>query len=1157
LRQAKRLGLPGLVAVLMVIGAVFLGGSRLATPASAQTTPIATATVTKACTPAFTGATSTAPILTDCTLTVVFPAATTGTTVTITSLLDQISDLNANFAGSGSTATSCVNAPTFPVLSTTTTTTFTCVLPAITVNGPTNLCEDIKIRGTVAVGTGAGAFFEQEFPLVCPPNPTPPNPVVNPLSGLKVTKTCAPDFRTATATSNVVTDCTLVFTAASGQVFPNSTTLAFDTIQDPSSAHFNEAAIGGPGATTTGCELGTGSGGVLSNSNQTFTCVVGPIVVVNGSTTLCEIVQLKDAFGHLSDKVQVCPPGSPAPTPTAGLNFTATKTCTTPVPATVPTGGSSLTDCTVTFTALSGQAFPTGTFVATDVITTPGATFTSTGSNTLTFGAGPGFCGTPPNGGTISGGVGIGGGFTLTCVLPAISLTTIPNQVCEDVELGAPSVQGLSNKVNVCGFPVPTPTPVSALQPTGETKSCTNVVTTAGPPAVIGTGTGTSFTIPLFASSPSTCTIQLQRGANPCSATNVCADGNLQVTLSTSSPAVLGCDGASVAPAGGTGSVGNGACQVQNGGLQVTIPCGTTAPSGTTVSNTCSQASFTIQSLLNLCSLSPTVSAGVCANFNGSNFNFASNTTATVTIVFLATPGNGGPVGGITLGTNSFTFQAPGVGALLVSATPGIIPSNGTTASVITATFACGSVAGTLVNGFPLSSTGFTGAAGTVTSATNVQGQPILANGLTVCGAGLPGTFTFATPGPVIFDNGRNIEEVGCGLGGNVNPFGSGANPFFPQTGSTFPIVYSCTGAAVLAIGAGAAGDAPVNVTYQSSIGGLTAVGSTFIVVSPSGVPRISVLCNPSTIAAGSTGSICTATVTDINGVPLNGLTGATVTWTVSDPANASILPCLVNIPGNINITTSPTIVPQITPNTPCQVPTGQIPGQNNTFLNGQASALLVASPTAHPETVTVTASLGILIPPSFSCLVAPNLPTAFGTVTSPFAPITGVGLPGVTGCGTSNPVGFTGLASAISFGQTGLNGIVTLPNTTSASTTVNIGGVAGILIAGAGPNTPVQLGRGCNQVIVTTTVGTPIANIAALVSPASAVVSIWRFSNATKQFQAGFFSDPAAPTDFATTGAVSGTGVTGTTAAPGTQGNQITETYFICVNQAATITSG
>ena len=115
------------------------------------------------------------------------------------------------------------------------------------------------------------------------------------------------------------------------------------------------------------------------------------------------------------------------------------KNCTTPVPATVPTGGSSLTDCTVVFTAASGQAFPTGTFVATDVITTPGATFTTTGNNTLTT-TGAGFClGNPPTG-TISGGVGIGGGFTLTCALPAIALTTLPNQVCEDVELGAPTI---------------------------------------------------------------------------------------------------------------------------------------------------------------------------------------------------------------------------------------------------------------------------------------------------------------------------------------------------------------------------------------------------------------------------------------------------------------------------------------------------------------------------------------------------------------------------------------------------------------------------------------------------------------------------------------------------------------------------------------------
>jgi hypothetical protein len=73
-------------------------------------------------------------------------------------------------------------------------------------------------------------------------------------------------------------------------------------------------------------------------------------------------------------------------------------------------------------------------------------------------------------------------------------------------------------------------------------------------------------------------------------------------------------------------------------------------------------------------------------------------------------------------------------------------------------------------------------------------------------------------------------------------------------------------------------------------------------------------------------------------------------------------------------------------------------------------------------------------------------------------------------------------------------------------------------------------------------------------------VVSIWRFSNNTKQFQAGFFSDPNAPTDFNITGGINAAPsntTTGTQAGPGVAGNQVTETYFICVNQAATIVSG
>src|SRR6202043_2956925 len=76
---------------------------------------------------------------------------------------------------------------------------------------------------------------------------------------------------------------------------------------------------------------------------------------------------------------------------------------------------------------------------------------------------------------------------------------------------------------------------------------------------------------------------------------------------------------------------------------------------------------------------------------------------ATVTISFQSTAFNGGINGGFVLGTNSFTFQAPSVGTLLVTATPQLIPSNGTLASVITATFACGSGFSLTHHGFPLS----------------------------------------------------------------------------------------------------------------------------------------------------------------------------------------------------------------------------------------------------------------------------------------------------------------------------------------------------------------------------------------------------------------------------------------------------------------------
>jgi hypothetical protein len=104
------------------------------------------------------------------------------------------------------------------------------------------------------------------------------------------------------------------------------------------------------------------------------------------------------------------------------------------------------------------------------------------------------------------------------------------------------------------------------------------------------------------------------------------------------------------------------------------------------------------------------------------------------------------------------------------------------------------------------------------------------------------------------------------------------------------------------------------------------------------------------------------------------------------------------------------------------------------------------------------------------------------------------------------------------------------------------LGQAPGIQVVGATSSNPLGLTHGCNAVIISSPNGTPLTAIAALVSPASAVVSIWRYNNASNGFQVGYFSDPRAPVTFSTTG----TGITGTS----------TETYYICVNQAATIVS-
>lgn len=92
-----------------------------------------------------------------------------------------------------------------------------------------------------------------------------------------------------------------------------------------------------------------------------------------------------------------------------------------------------------------------------------------------------------------------------------------------------------------------------------------------------------------------------------------------------------------------------------------------------------------------------------------------------------------------------------------------------------------------------------------------------------------------------------------------------------------------------------------------------------------------------------------------------------------------------------------------------------------------------------------------------------------------------------------------------------------------------------GIHVAGATSTSPLQLSRGCDQIITDSPAGAAVSAIVTLSGPPSAVVSIWRFNNATQTFQVGYFADPAAPVDFHTTGG-------------GTPG-RATEAYFVCLN--------
>lgn len=66
-----------------------------------------------------------------------------------------------------------------------------------------------------------------------------------------------------------------------------------------------------------------------------------------------------------------------------------------------------------------------------------------------------------------------------------------------------------------------------------------------------------------------------------------------------------------------------------------------------------------------------------------------------------------------------------------------------------------------------------------------------------------------------------------------------------------------------------------------------------------------------------------------------------------------------------------------------------------------------------------------------------------------------------------------------------------------------------------------VNLSRGCNEVITPANLAanTPVATVVGTVSPGGIVVSAWQFNNSLHAFQAGFFAQAGAPTDFNTIG--------------------------------------
>ena len=68
---------------------------------------------------------------------------------------------------------------------------------------------------------------------------------------------------------------------------------------------------------------------------------------------------------------------------------------------------------------------------------------------------------------------------------------------------------------------------------------------------------------------------------------------------------------------------------------------------------------------------------------------------------------------------------------------------------------------------------------------------------------------------------------------------------------------------------------------------------------------------------------------------------------------------------------------------------------------------------------------------------------------------------------------------------------------------------IGNVFAVGAQPSTTIELAVGCNNLVLTSSAGTPTVEVAAAIEPSAALQAIWRFENATQRFH-GF--SPASP---------------------------------------------